>query len=135
MHEAYLRLAGENPPQWQNRAHFFGIAANVMRRILVEHARSHGAEKRGGGACRVTLDDAVRLSVQTDVDIIELDRVLSELADLDDRQSRSVEMRFFGGLSIEDVADVLEISPATVKREWVTARAWLRRAMTEEQSV
>jgi RNA polymerase sigma factor (TIGR02999 family) len=134
VHEAYLRLAGENPPQWQNRAHFFGIAANIMRRILVEHARRHGAEKRGGGACRVTLDEAVRLSVQTDVDIIELDRVLSELADLDNRQSRIVEMRFFGGLSIEDVADVLGISPATVKREWVTARAWLRRAMIEVES-
>jgi RNA polymerase sigma factor (TIGR02999 family) len=135
VHEAYLRLAGEKSPQWQNRAHFFGIAANIMRRILVEHARSHGAEKRGGGASRVTLDDAVSLSVRTDLDIIELDRALSELAELDNRQSSIVEMRFFGGLSIEDVAEVLKISPATVKREWVTARAWLRRSMIEEQSV
>jgi len=132
VHEAYLRLAGENPPQWQNRAHFFGIAANVMRRILVEHARSHNRAKRGGGALCLSLDETIALPQKMDIDILELDRVLSELAALDEQQSRIVELRFFGGLTIEDTSEVLGISPATVKRDWVTARAWLYRAMTGE---
>jgi RNA polymerase sigma factor (TIGR02999 family) len=132
VHEAYLRLAGQNPPQWQNRAHFFGIAAHIMRQILVEYARGRGAAKRGGGACRLTLDDAMALPQQLDVDVVELDRALTELADLDAQQSRIVELRFFAGLTIEDTSEVLGISPATVKRDWVTARAWLYRAMTGE---
>jgi RNA polymerase sigma factor (TIGR02999 family) len=132
VHEAYLRLAGQNPPQWQNRAHFFGIAAHVMRQILVEYARGRGAAKRGGDACRMTLDDSIALPEQLDVDVVQLDRALTELSELDNQQSRIVELRFFAGLTIEDTSEVLGISPATVKRDWVTARAWLYRAMTGE---
>jgi RNA polymerase sigma factor (TIGR02999 family) len=132
VHEAYLRLAGQHPPEWQNRAHFFGIAARIMRQILVEHARSRAAAKRGGPACRLTLDAAVALPTQPDVDVVELDRALNDLAEFDPQQSRIVELRFFGGLTIEDTSEVLGISPATVKRDWVTARAWLFRAMTGE---
>ncbi len=123
VHEAYLRLAGQNPPQWQNRAHFFGIAAHIMRQILVEYARGRSAAKRGGSACRLV-----------DVDVVELDKALTGLAELDVQQSRIVELRFFAGLTIEDTSEVLGISPATVKRDWVTARAWLYRAMTGEMS-
>jgi RNA polymerase sigma factor (TIGR02999 family) len=132
VHEAYLRLAGQNPPQWQNRAHFFGIAAHIMRQILVEYARGRSAAKRGGSACRLTLDEAVALPQQMDVDVVELDKALTGLAELDVQQSRIVELRFFAGLTIEDTSEVLGISPATVKRDWVTARAWLYRAMTGE---
>src|SRR4029077_13872277 len=132
VHEAYLRLAGPNPPQWQNRAHFFGIAAHVMRQILVEHARGRGAAKRGGDAITLTLDDAIALPQQVDVDVVALDAALSELSNLDAQQGRIVELRFFAGLTIEDTSEVLGISPATVKRDWITARAWLFRAMTGE---
>ena len=132
VHEAYLRLAGQNPPQWQNRAHFFGIAAHLMRQILVEHARSRSTAKRGGNAPRLELDESVAGLQQTDVDVIALDRALTELTELDAQQGRIVELRFFAGLTIEDTSEVLGISPATVKREWVTARAWLFRAMTGE---
>jgi len=132
VHEAYLRLAGQHPPEWQNRAHFFGIAARIMRQILVEHARARDAAKRGGQACRLTLDAAIALPSQPDVDVVELDKALTGLAELDAQQSRIVELRFFGGLTIEDTSEVLGISPATVKRDWVTARAWLFRAMTGE---
>lgn len=132
VHEAYLRLAGQHPPEWQGRAHFFGIAARIMRQILVEYARARGAAKRGGPAYRLTLDDALALPTQPDLDIVELDRALTGLAALDPQQSQIVELRFFGGLSIEDTSEVLKISPATVKRDWVTARAWLFRAMSGE---
>jgi len=135
VHEAYLRLAGQNPPDWQNRAHFFGIAARIMRQILVEHARGRNAAKRGGGATVLTLDAAVAPAGSVDIDIVELDRALSDLSQLDPQQSRIVELRFFGGLTIEDTSEVLGISPATVKRDWVTARAWLYRAMTGETPV
>jgi RNA polymerase sigma factor (TIGR02999 family) len=131
VHEAYLRLAGQNAPQWQNRAHFFGIAARVMRQILVEYARAHSAAKRGGtNACKITLDDALDLQQQrTDVDIIALDGALDRLSELDPQQSRIVELRFFTGLTIEDTSEVMGISPATVKRDWTSARAWLHREM------
>lgn len=132
VHEAYLRLAGGDAPQWQNRAHFFGVAAHIMRQILVEHARGHCAAKRGGNACKLALDDAVALPQQIDVDVVALDKALNELSNLDAQQGRIVELRFFGGLTIEDTSEVLGISPATVKRDWVTARAWLYRAMTGE---
>jgi RNA polymerase sigma factor (TIGR02999 family) len=132
VHEAYLRLAGQNPPQWQNRAHFFGIAAHIMRQILVEYARGRSTAKRGGGAFRLALDDAIALPQQLDVDVVELDKALTGLAEFDPQQSRIVELRFFAGLTIEDTSEVLGISPATVKRDWVTARAWLYRAMTGE---
>lgn len=132
VHEAYLRLAGGNAPNWQNRAHFFGVAAHIMRQILVEHARGRDAAKRGGNVCKIVLDDAVDLSWRIDVDVVALDRALDELSELDAQQGRIVELRFFGGLTIEDTSEVLGISPATVKRDWVTARAWLYRAMTGE---
>jgi RNA polymerase sigma factor (TIGR02999 family) len=127
VHEAYLRLAGENVPQWQNRAHFFGIAAHLMRQILVEHARAHGAAKRGGSACKLTLDEAVALPKRVDVDLVALDNALKNLAKLDEQQSHIVELRFFAGLTIEDTSEVLGISVATVKRDWTSARAWLHR--------
>jgi RNA polymerase sigma factor (TIGR02999 family) len=132
VHEAYLRLAGGNAPNWQNRAHFFGVAAHIMRQILVEHARGRDAAKRGGNVCKLALDDAVAPLQQIDVDVVALDRALTELSELDSQQGRIVELRFFGGLTIEDTSEVLGISPATVKRDWVTARAWLYRAMTGE---
>lgn len=132
VHEAYLRLSGPNPPQWQNRAHFFGIAAHVMRQILVEYARGRSAAKRGGDAITLTLDDAIALPQQMDVDVIALDAALSALSNLDAQQGRIVELRFFAGLTIEDTSEVLGISPATVKRDWITARAWLFRAMSGE---
>jgi RNA polymerase sigma factor (TIGR02999 family) len=128
VHEAFLRLAGQNPPQWQNRAHFFGIAAHVMRQILVEYARAHSAAKRGGvNSCKVTLDEALDLPQRIDVDVIALDGALSRLNELDPQQSRIVELRFFAGLTIEDTSEVMGISPATVKRDWTSARAWLHR--------
>lgn len=132
VHEAYLRLAGGNAPNWQNRAHFFGVAAHIMRQILVEHARGRGAVKRGGNALRLEIDEALALPQQIDVDVVALDKALNELSEMDAQQGRIVELRFFGGLTIEDTSEVLGISPATVKRDWVTARAWLYRAMTGE---
>lgn len=135
VHEAYMRLAGRSSPEWQNRAHFFGIAAHLMRQILVEHARGRDAAKRGGGATRLTLDESLVSSQQKDVDVIVLDKALQELTQLDAQQGRIVELRFFAGLTIEDTSEVLGISPATVKRDWVTARAWLFRAMTGEAPV
>ncbi len=134
VHEAYLRLAGNHPPQWQNRAHFFGIAAHIMRQILVEHARKRDAAKRGGaGACRVTLDDALEIQQKTDVDVIALDGALDRLSQLDPQQSRIVELRFFAGLTIEDTSEVMGISPATVKRDWTSARAWLHREIDRSE--
>jgi len=132
VHEAYLRLAGQNPPQWQNRAHFFGIAAHIMRQILLEYARGRNTDKRGGNAVTLSLDDAVAISQGMNADVVALDKALTELSDLDAQQGRIVELRFFAGLTIEDTSEVLGISPATVKRDWVTARAWLFRAMTGE---
>jgi RNA polymerase sigma factor (TIGR02999 family) len=128
VHEAFLRLAGQNQPQWQNRAHFFGIAAHVMRQILVEYARAHSAVKRGGvHSCKVTLEEALDLPQRIDVDVIALDGALNRLSELDPQQSRIVELRFFAGLTIEDTSEVMGISPATVKRDWTCARAWLHR--------
>lgn len=130
VHEAYLRLAGHQPPTLQNRSHFFGIAARVMRQILVEHARAQSAAKRGGGATRIVLDDATNVASATDIDVLRLDDALHELARMDERQSRIVELRFFTGLSIDETADVLGVSAATVSREWTTARAWLHRELS-----
>jgi RNA polymerase sigma factor (TIGR02999 family) len=127
VHEAYLRLVDQSNVRWQNRAHFFGIAANLMRQILVNHALSHNTAKRGGGAHKLSLDEAVGLSKERDVDLVALDEALTRLAALDSPQGRIVELRFFGGLTIEETAEVLGISPVTVKREWTTAKAWLHR--------
>lgn len=129
VNEAYLRLARLPAPQWQNRAHFFGVAAQLMRHILVDHARGRLAAKRGGGATRLALDPEVGSPGKADVDLLALDAALVKLSVLDTQQRRLVELRFFGGLSIEETAVVLNISPATVKREWVTARVWLKREL------
>ena len=125
VHEAYLRLVGHDHVQWESRSHFFGVAAQLMRRILVDHARKRNAAKRGGAHVTVLIDEAIGLSSQRELDLVALDNALKALAELDERQCRIVELRFFGGLSIEDISTVLGISPATVKREWSTARAWL----------
>jgi RNA polymerase sigma factor (TIGR02999 family) len=132
VHEAYLRLIHDEPPQWQNRAHFFGVAAQLMRHILVDHARSRLAVKRGAGAPRLALDPQIGLPQKREVDLVSLDDALSALATLDPQQSRLIELRFFGGLSIEETAVVLGVSPATVKREWATARVWLQREMSKK---
>ena len=133
VHEAYIHLVDQSHVGWENRAHFFGAAAQLMRRILIDHARSRNAAKRGGGAIRVTLADDVAISEQRELDLIALDAALEELTALDEKQSKIVEMRFFAGLSIEETAEVLDISPATVKREWNTAKAWLYRRMKSSQ--
>jgi RNA polymerase sigma factor (TIGR02999 family) len=132
VHEAYLRLAGQDPPEWQNRAHFFAIAARLMRQILVDHARTRDAAKRGSGACTLVLDETIALPQKVNLDVIDLDKALTELSELDGQQGRIVELRFFAGLTIEDTSEVLGVSPATVKRDWLVARAWLLRAMTGE---
>jgi RNA polymerase sigma factor (TIGR02999 family) len=125
VHEAYLRLVGNRRMDWQNRQHFFAVAAQSMRQILVDHARQHGAVKRGGTSVTLTLDEAVALPQLRRVDVVALDDALKSLAKLDAKQSQLVELRFFGGLTIEETARVMGSSPATIKREWATARAWL----------
>jgi RNA polymerase sigma factor (TIGR02999 family) len=128
VHEAYMRLVDQNV-SWQSRAHFFGIAAQMMRRILVDHARTKNAAKRGDGACKVTLDEGLLAAEDRDVNVLALDEALTKLAQFDQQQSQIVELRFFAGLSIEDTSEVLKISPATVKRDWAMAKAWLYREM------
>ncbi len=129
VHEAYVRLTEQDLPRWQNRAHFFAVAAQLMRQILVDYARSYRASKRGGNVCKLALEEAQEHSQPVDVDIVALDDALKTLAEMDAQQSRVVELKFFGGLSIEDTAAVLGISPSTVKRDWITARAWLFREL------
>lgn len=133
VNEAYLRLANQGAGDIENRAHFFGVAAHLMRQILVDSARAQRAAKRDGGQ-RIELDEALHPAQSADVDVIALDEVLKGLAKLDPRQCRIVEMRYFGGLSIEDTATAMGISPATVKREWATAKAWLSRELVEHRS-
>jgi RNA polymerase sigma-70 factor, ECF subfamily len=125
VHEAYLRLVGQKEISWQNRAHFFGVAANLMRRILVDHARAKQAKKRGGSGQKLSLDEAVLVKPEAPEQFLALDEALERLAKRDPRQSRIVELRFFGGLSEEETAEVLGISTRTVKRDWSVARAWL----------
>ncbi|HMK21794.1 MAG TPA: sigma-70 family RNA polymerase sigma factor [Terriglobales bacterium] len=134
VHEAYMRMLGQKLPDWQNRAHFFGVAARLMRQILVEYARGHQAAKRGGDVCKVTLDEGSLVPQKSDVDVILLDDALQDLAKLDEQQSRIVELRFFAGLSIDDTSEILGISPATVAREWTTARIWLHREISRRTS-
>ena len=129
VHEAYVRMTEQDLPQWQNRAHFFAVAAQLMRQILVDHARSHRASKRGGSAYKLALDEAEEQPLVRDVDVVALDDALKSLAHMDEQQSRVVELKFFGGLTVEDTAEVLGISPSTVKRDWTTARAWLFREL------
>ena len=129
VNEAFLRLINRSKVDWQNRAHFFGLAAQLMRTILVDHARSHACAKRGGGAAKLELHEGLVVSQQKASEVLALDEVLKELAVIDPEQGRIVELRFFGGLTVEEAAEVLHISPATVKREWSTAKAWLYRAL------
>lgn len=129
VHEAYLRLAGAENIEWHSRAHFFAVAARAMRRILINHAESRNAQKRGGGLERVELADGHAADAAHDDLMIDLDRALDRLAELDERQCRIVECRYFGGMSIEETAAGLDISPATVKRDWTLARAWLNREL------
>jgi RNA polymerase sigma factor (TIGR02999 family) len=129
VHEAYLRLAEQDRVVWQNRAHFLAIAASMMRRVLVDHARRQKARKRGGSGTRVTLDEIFSPVAPRSLDFLALDEALAELAALDGQQARIVELRAFGGLSVEETAEVLKISPATVKRHWSFSLAWLHRRM------
>ena len=131
VHEAYARLVDQESVQWQGRTHFFAVAAQTMRRILVDHARKRHAAKRGGQPIQITLDATLAVADRRDVDVIALDDALNALAILDTTQAKLVELRYFSGLGIEETAKVLGISPATVKREWSTARAWLYREMTK----
>lgn len=130
VHEAYLRMVQQKDVTWQNRAHFFGVAARMMRRILVDHARRHGYAKRGGGAMTLSLDETIAAAPEREINLVALDDALDTLAKLDERQSRMVELRFFGGLSIEETSEVLGVSAPTVKREWASARAWLYREIS-----
>jgi RNA polymerase sigma-70 factor (ECF subfamily) len=135
VHEAYFKLIGQRHVQWQNRAHFFGIAAQMMRRILVDHARHQHRDKRGGGATRLSLDEAIGAAGPgPDVDLLALDEALTSLALIDPRGARIIELRFFSGLTIEETAEVLDISAGTVKREWSAARAWLYREVRPTNS-
>ena len=135
IHEAYLRLIDQRNVQWQNRAHFFGVAAQLMRRILVDHARTKKRAKRGGSDIRVSLTEATAIAKSADVDVVALDEALDRLAEIDEQQGRIVELRFFSGLTVEETAEVLGISPATVKRDWSMAKAWLHREIrNDEQS-
>ena len=132
VNEAYLRLVDQKKVRWQNRAQFFGIAAQLMRRILIDHARRHRYAKRGGAARRVTLDEGAIVAEARAVELLALDHALERLAVLDARKGRVVELRFFGGLSLDETAEVMGISSPTVQREWRTAKAWLHRTLTAE---
>ncbi len=133
VHEAYVRLLGQNPPEWKSRAHFFGVAAKLMRQILVDHARGHRAAKRGGNSLKLTLNDGLVGRKGKDLNLLALDDALNNLAKLSPQQCHIVELRFFSGLTIEDTSEVLGISTATVKRNWTTARAWLFREMNQSE--
>ncbi len=132
VNEAFLRLVDQRDVQWRNRAHFFGIAAQMMRRILVDYARSRRYAKRGGGIPNLSLEEALIVSDGRTAEVVALDETLQRLAEIDPRKSRIVELRFFGGLSIEETAEVLAVSPGTVMRDWTLAKAWLRREMSRE---
>ena len=133
VHEAYLRLVGQTEITWQNRAHFFSVAAQVMRHILVDHARGHNAEKRGGGERKLALSEAVSFFEEKDVNLVALDEALNELAALDAQQARIVELRFFGGLNVEEIAEVLKVTPGAVRYDWRMAKAWLHRTLRGER--
>jgi len=132
VNEAYLRLVDQKNVRWQNRAHFFGIAAQLMRRILVDHARTRHRVKRGGGVLKVSLNEAETILHESSTDLLALDEALTQLAEVDGRKGRIVELRFFGGLSIEETAEVLQVSPGTVMHDWTLAKAWLYRALSHE---
>lgn len=132
VNEAYLRLVEQKDLHWQNRAHFFAVAAQLMRRILVDYARARYNAKRGGGVAKLTLEAAAEVSLERSAELVALDDALTDLATFDQRKSRLVELRFFGGLSIEETAEVLQVSPGTVMREWTLAKAWLQREISKQ---
>jgi len=134
VNEAFVKLIDQRDVRWQNRAHFFGVAAQLMRRVLVDHARERLAEKRGGGAGRVPLDDSLAVGAAPQIDVLAIDAALDRLAAIDPEQVRLVELRFFGGLTIDETAEVLGCSAGTVKREWSTAKAWLHRELSGESA-
>jgi|SRR5688572_5167472 len=131
VHEVYIKLVDQRRAKWQNRAHFFAVAAQAMRRILVNHAKSVNRIKRGGSRSRIPLDDGVAIAPEQDIDLVALDEAMERLAAMDPRKSRLVELRFFGGMTNEETAEVLGIAPATVKRDWSFAKAWLLRELTK----
>ena len=131
VHEVYLRLVGHNNFAWENRAHFFAIASQVMRRLLIDHARRRRAAKRGGGRHKISLDDVIEPAVDRDAYLVALDDALTELASLDTQLSRVIELRFFGGLGVDETAHVLGVAPITVKRMWKFAKGWLHREITK----
>jgi len=133
IHEAYVRLIGDSDKQWANRAHFFGVAAKSMRHVLVDHARSHRTAKRGGPRSALPLDEAAVISGERREEILALDDALTDLAKLNARQSSVVELRYFGGLSVEETAEALHVSPETVMRDWRAAKAWLYKELANEQ--
>lgn len=134
VHEAYLRIAGQGRQmQWRNKAHFFALAAQIMRHVLVDYARAHRTEKRGGDFSKIPLEEARLLPAEINPDLVALDEALSALAEKDERKSRLVELRYFGGLSIEEAGEVLGLSPTTVRREWTMTKAWLRREMKSRE--
>jgi len=133
VNEAYMRLVDVQHVNWQNRAHFLAMAARLMRRILVDYARSKGYQKRGGAAVRITLDEMNMAGIEPDRDLVALDDALNELAKVDERKGKVVELRFFGGLSVEETADVLDVSVETVMRDWKLAKAWLLRELKRER--
>ena len=132
VNEAYLRLLDVQQVNWQNRAHFLAMSARLMRRILVDFARSKGYQKRGGGAVKVTFDEGLPVAAEPALDLVALDDALKTLAEVDERKSRVIELRFFGGLSVEETANVLSVSPETVMRDWKLAKAWLMRELRGE---
>jgi len=134
VNEAFLRLIDQSNVKWRNRAHFFGIAAQMMRRILVDYARSRRYAKRGGGAQEISLDEALTVSDERSSEVVALDEALTRFAGVDERKSQIVELRFFGGLSIEETAEVLAVSPGTIMRDWTLAKAWLRRELSNNSS-
>jgi RNA polymerase sigma factor (TIGR02999 family) len=131
VHEAFLKLIDQTRVDWQDRSHFFAVGAQAMRRILVNHAKSHGRVKRGGGRQKLPLDEALTISLDSGEEILAVDEALEKLAALDERQAQIVELRFFGGLNVDETAAVLGISKRTVEREWTACRAWLRRELAE----
>lgn len=135
VHEAYLQLIDQSRVSWENRAHFFGAAARLMRRVLVDYARAHQAEKRGSGEEKLALDEAIVVPESKDLNILALNDALEELARLDERQSRIVELRYFAGLSIEETATITGVSPATVKREWAMAKVWLHNQIKRTSAI
>jgi RNA polymerase sigma-70 factor (ECF subfamily) len=135
VHEAYLKLVEQRSVNWQSRAHFFGVAAQLMRRILIDHARGHTRQKRGGDDQKVSLDEAFIFSERQADELLAVDDSLNQLAKIDPRQAKVVEMRFFGGLSIEEAAEALQVSPKTVKRDWSVAKAWLYADLKERYGI